>query len=178
MLFHLSEEDGIARFEPRSSPLAAEPVVWAITADRLCNYLVPRDCPRVTFYARPSSSAADVERFLGPAAAVVAIERRWFARLRSCRLYCYQLADDGFECIDEGAGYFVSRSPVVPLSVEVFDDVAAQLRRRGVELRVLPSLWALHDALVASSLQFSMIRMRNATPRNPTSPLPGDVVQI
>jgi hypothetical protein len=36
--------------------------------------------------------------------------------------------------------------------------------RRGVELRVLPTLWPLRDAVLESSLQFSMIRMRNATP--------------
>jgi Family of unknown function (DUF6886) len=32
-------------------------------------------------------------------------------------------------------------------------------------LRVMPSLWQLHDAVVASTLQFSIIRMRNAQPR-------------
>lgn len=32
-------------------------------------------------------------------------------------------------------------------------------------LRVVPSLWPLHDAVVVSTLQFSMIRMRNAQSR-------------
>lgn len=31
--------------------------------------------------------------------------------------------------------------------------------------RALPSLWELHDAVAASTLVFSMIRMRNAEPR-------------
>ena len=38
--------------------------------------------------------------------------------------------------------------------------------RRGVELRVLPSLWPLRDAVVASSPQLSLIRMRNAAARS------------
>jgi len=44
-------------------------------------------------------------------------------------------------------------------------DALAELTHRDVELRVTPSLWPLRDAVVASTLQFSLIRMRNATPR-------------
>ncbi len=33
------------------------------------------------------------------------------------------------------------------------------------DVTVLPSLWSLRDAVVASTLQFSLIRMRNALPR-------------
>jgi hypothetical protein len=40
-----------------------------------------------------------------------------------------------------------------------------ELLSRRVDLRVLPNLWPLHDGLVASTLQFSHIRMRNALPR-------------
>ena len=69
------------------------------------------------------------------------------------------------ECLDECAGYFVSRMPVVPARLEVCDDPTAELLRRGVELRFVPSLWPLRDAVVASSLQFSIIRMPNALPR-------------
>ncbi len=40
-----------------------------------------------------------------------------------------------------------------------------RLTATGVELRLTPSLWPLHDALIGSSVPFSMIRLRNATPR-------------
>ena len=165
MLFHISEESGIGRFEPRASELTGEPVVWAIDAERLRNYLVPRECPRVTYYAGRETTAADVERFLGSSPAVVAVESGWLERLRSCRLYCYHLPPETFECLDECAGYFVSRVPVAPALVEVFDDPMAELLGRGVELRLVPNLWPLRDAVVASTLQFSLIRMRNALPR-------------
>jgi hypothetical protein len=163
--FHVSEEPGIERFEPRVAAGGGEPVVWAIDANRLRNYLVPRDCPRVTYYAGSNTNSGDVERFLGSSTAVVAIEHRWLERLRSCRLYCYGLSSETFRCIDECAGYFVSRVPVVPTCVEVIDDPIGELSRRGVELRILPTLWPLRDAVVASSLQFSIIRMRNALTR-------------
>jgi hypothetical protein len=165
MLFHVSEESGIERFEPRATEGGGEPSVWAIDAARLRNYLLPRDCPRVTYYAGHETTPADVERFLGSSPAVVAVESGWLGRLRSCRLYCYHLPPEPFECLDECAGYFVSRVPVVPALVEVFDDPIGELLRRGIELRFVPSLWSLHDAVAESSLQFSLIRMRNALPR-------------
>ena len=167
MLFHVSEQPGIKVFEPRWSEQADRKVVWAIDADRLRNYLVPRECPRVTYYAGLQTTTVDIEQFLGTSLAVVAIESGWFEQLRSCRLYCYHLPPDTFECIDECAGYFVSNLPVVPTRVEVLDDLILELLNRGVELRLVPSLWPLRDAVVGSTLQFSLIRMRNAQPRQP-----------
>jgi hypothetical protein len=169
MFFHISEEGGIERFEPRPSEIGRGPVVWAIDEERLRNYLVPRDCPRVTYYAGAQATNADIERFLGSSTAVVAVEQAWFERVRSCRLYCYHMPPETFECLDEAAGYFVSRVTVAPACVEVFDDPIAELLRRGVELRIEPNLWALRDAVVESSLEFSMIRMRNALPRETAS---------
>ena len=137
----------------------------AIDAGHLRNYLMPRECPRVTCYAGPQTTAADVERFLGSSEVVIAIEEAWLERLKSCRLYCYSLPAETFECVDACAGYFISRVSVVPAAVEVVDDAYAALLERGVDLRVLPDLWPLRDAVAASSLQFSIIRMRNARPR-------------
>jgi hypothetical protein len=170
MLFHVSEEPGIERFEPRPSQYADEPVVWAIDADRLRNYLLPRECPRVTYYAGRETTAADVERFLGSSPAVIAIESAWFQRLRSCRLRCYRVPPETFECIDECAGYYVSRKAVVPTHVQLVDDLPVALLERGVKLRLVPNLWPLHDAVHSSTLRFSIIRMRNALPRQPPNP--------
>jgi hypothetical protein len=119
----------------------------------------------VTYYAGPDTALVDIERFLGSSQAVIAVEREWFERLRTCRLYCYQLSPETFDCVDECAGYFVSHAPVVPARVDVIDDAVAELARRNVELQTVPNLWPLRDAVVASSLQFSIIRMRNARPR-------------
>jgi hypothetical protein len=167
MLFHVSEEAGIARFEPRPSQFTDEPVIWSITEDRLCNYLVPRDCPRVTFYAGPDTASADAERFLRSSRAVVAVEEGWRERLRSCRLHCYEMPAATFECIDECAGYFVSHVPVVPVRVQAINDPLAELAKRGAEVRFLPDLSPLRDAVVASTLQYSLIRMRNARTISP-----------
>jgi len=160
-LFHVSEVPAIERFEPRLSVETGEPVVWAVDEERLRNYLVPRECPRVSFYAGHETTQADGQRFLGTSRAVVAIEDGWLECVRTCRLYCYHLPRETFECVDECAGYFVSRVAVMPTGVDVIDDPIAEVRRRA-ELRVEPNLWPLRDAVLASSLRFSFIRMRNA----------------
>jgi hypothetical protein len=163
VLFHVSEEPGIVEFVPRPSKSTQDPVVWAVHDDKIRNYLVPRDCPRVTYYADSRTNTADAERFLGRSTSVVAIEASWWNRIQSFKLYCYHLPSDTFECLDECAGYFVSREPVRPLQVEVIENPIAALLDRGVELRILPTLGPLRDAVVASTLQFSIIRMPKAS---------------
>ena len=168
-LFHMSDQADIARFEPRPAPNPTQTgsMVWAIDRQHLHNYLLPRDCPRITFYARPESEPEHVTRLMGysSAAHVVAIESGWLAEVRQQQLYCYELPGASFALIDEGAGYYISREPVTPRAVTVIEDLLGELLRHDVELRVMPSLWPLYDAVVASTLQFSIIRMRNAQPR-------------
>lgn len=165
MLYHVSEESGIARFEPRADPKYPEPVVWAIEPSKLRNYLLPRDCPRVTFFAGPETTEADRERFLGASRAVVAFEAKWLEAVRRTTLYAYQLDTQPFKLVDTCAGYFHSTIAVEPVGVEVFDDLLGALVERDVEVRVMPSLWALNDVVLKSTLRYSIIRMRNAGPR-------------
>ena len=165
IVFHVSENPQIEVFEPRKVDATGESLVWAIDDEHLRNYLVPRDCPRVTFYAGPGTTVADRERFLGGSPAVVAIETEWFERVRSCRLFCYHLPGETFESTDKTAGYFWSRTAVKPVSVTSVDDPVSAVLQRGVELRILPNLWSLRDAVIESTLEFSVIRWRNASPR-------------
>jgi hypothetical protein len=170
-LFHFSDDPGISRFEPRPPPSASsgvtDQVVWAIGERLRHNYLLPRDCPRVAFYPAPGSAPEDVSRLMAGASAghVVAIETGWMPALRHGRLYQYELPPATFEPIDQGAGYYVSREPVEPLGLLAIDDLLGELLACDIELRVVPSLWPLCDLVVASSLHFSCIRMRNAVPR-------------
>jgi hypothetical protein len=168
-LFHVSETGAIARFEPRPPPSPDAGVVgdavWAVAASHLANYLTPRDCPRITFGAGPDTTPADRARFLFGARRVVAIEADWFERLRTTRLYVYELPPESFvEALAE-AGYWISRAAVEPMGVEVIDDPVTALIAAGAELRLLQEFWPLADAVAASSLEFSIIRKRNARPR-------------
>lgn len=165
-LFHLSDDPAIARFEPRPSVYTEGPVVWAISDQKIANYLLPRDCPRVCFRAGPESSREDAERFLGDDTVVIAIEEDWLERLVGGKLHRYAMPSEGFVLKDESAGYWVSYGAIEPLGMELLEDLPEALAAEGVTLKVLPSLWALHDAVKDSSLMFSMIRMRNALPRS------------
>ena len=170
-IFHVSDRADIERFEPRPPPSAGSgqtgTMVWAVSERLLHNYLVPRNCPRVTFYIGPHTSAADAERWMGGTSAryVVAIETRWWPLLRESQLYVYELPPLPFIPIDIGAGYYIARETVEPLGRAVIEDLPSALLERDVELRVMPDLWKLHDGIAASSMQFSIIRMRNAQPR-------------
>src|ERR671916_565731 len=94
-LFHISDQPGIARFEPRPAPPGSRQtgaMVWAVGPRLLHNYLLPRDCPRVTFYARPDSSPDDIERLMSYSSAshIVAIELGWLPEAIRQRLYMYE----------------------------------------------------------------------------------------
>jgi hypothetical protein len=167
-LFHISEQPGISIFNPRPSPSHFDnisgDIVFAISEDLLHNYLLPRDCPRVTFYAGLNTSDKDRQRFLGNTKAdhVLIVESGWYQRIKQTVLYCYEFAPEDFILIDECAGYYVSYKPVVPVGVIVIDDILAVLLNRNIELRFTPSLIEIAEAVRESSLQFSLIRMRNA----------------
>jgi hypothetical protein len=170
LLYHVSEVEGIVRFEPRPArPRPGAPdgeMVWAIDDAHLFTYLLPRDCPRMTFWAKPDSAERDILRFLGSTTArrVLCIESGWLARAMNHRLYIYSMPADTFGLEDANAGHYISRQAVTPAGVQVIDQPLAHLAQRDVELRVMPSLWDLREAVLDSTLDFSITRMRNAAP--------------
>jgi len=165
-LFHVSEEAGIARFEPRPNYRLAGEMVWAVDADHLVNFLTPRDCPRITFGRGPGTSDEDAAQFLGTARRVVAFEAAWLDRVRDGVLHIYELPTDTFEVEDAGAGYWLSRQAVAPVGVRTERDLLRALAQAGAEIRVLQAFWPLRDAVVNSSLEFSIILQDRAGPRD------------
>src|SRR4051794_4232439 len=168
-VYHFSEEPNIGVFHPRP-PLAhpdVEPLVWAIDAHHAPLYWFPRDCPRVTFWAGPETAQEVIERFLGQSAAarVHAIECGWLERVRTARVYVYRFPSAAFEPLADADGHWVSRGTMVPLAVEPVGDLLARHADAEIELRITPSLWPLHAAVVPSGLRFSSVRLRNAAPR-------------
>jgi hypothetical protein len=171
-LFHFSENPGITTFEPRPIAVATprapgrewldEPLVWAIDERHEAMYLFPRDCPRVLVWPTSASSADDIRVWwAGRTCRMIAhIEWRWLERLRTARLYRYELPFDPFMTIND-AGMWVSRASVTPLCVDVIDDVPGALRSADVELRIMERLAPLRP-LWSTSLHVSGIRLRNA----------------
>jgi hypothetical protein len=167
-LYHFSEEPNISRFEPRvaTSTTHPDPVVWAIDGWHAPMYYVPRDCPRACFWPANYTSADDRERWFGGVQArmVIAVEAAWLDRIRACRLYRYILPEETFSpARDDDSGHRVSSAPVTPLRVEPVGDLLAAIAASGAELRITPSLVELWHRVVASTLEFSGTRLRNAT---------------
>lgn len=166
-LFHVSENPDIDAFVPREAPQTPEGrCVWAISERMLHNYLVPRDCPRVTFHAAAATCAEDRTLFMGNPAAdfVIAVETAWLKRIREAVLYVYEFSPQNFRCRDEIAGYHISGRTEIPAGRTEIRNVMTELSDRGVELRPVADLRPLRDAIIASTLNFSCIRMRNAVP--------------
>jgi hypothetical protein len=170
-LFHVSEEPGIALFEPRLVPSpdagVTGDVVWAIDEDHLPNYLLPRDCPRVTFRAGPGTTVRDIAGFFDntDARRMIVLEQAWIARANNTVLYVYEMPVAPFVPADTSAGYFVSRYAVTPLSLREVRHPVAEIMDRGFEVRYVPDLWPISDGVRASTLDYSIIRMRNAKGR-------------
>lgn len=164
-VFHVSETAGIERFEPRTSRDGSA-YVWAVGESRLQNYLFPRDCPRVTFYAAADTTEEDRSRLLGETSAefVLAIERSWLPAMVATTLHVYEFESTAFRLYDAIAAYYVSEEQVRPVACRTVANLLEELVRFDVELRVLPSLWRLREAVIHSSVGFSIIRFRNASP--------------
>lgn len=166
VLYHFSEEPGIAVFEPRlleSRPELGEPLVWAIEPSHQHMYLFPRECPRVLLWPVASTTASDRTRWFGrtEARAIAYVEYGWLGRMRATALYRYVLPAEPFADLQD-AGMWVSRSPVRPLVVEAVGDLFEALRAAGVELRVMERLTPLRGLWEETTLHWSSIRMRNA----------------
>ena len=142
-----------------------EPRVWAIDTRHLPLYWFPRDCPRGTFWRAPETTVEDAERLLDGALRVHAVEGSWLDRIRAARVVAYRLPDATFEPDPEVGGYWLSREPVVPLEVVELGNLLGRHSAAGIELRVVDNLWPLWDCVVASTLEFSGMRLRNARPR-------------
>jgi hypothetical protein len=168
-LFHVSEQPNISRFDPRpvnafdSRVIGA--AVWAIDEAHLPNYLVPRDCPRVTYVCDARTSFDDRQYFFGPSQAkrIIAIEAGWLERAMRQAIFLYEMPAVTFECIDAHAGHYISRQPISPLAVRRIGSPVAEMLKHDVELRIVQDLRALHEAVIKSTLSFSNTRLQNAS---------------
>jgi len=135
--------------------------VWAIDTPHLPLYWFPRDCPRATFWATSETSDDDVERWLDGdrTRRVHVIESAWLERMRTTRVVAYRLPESGFEPEDR---FWVTRETVEPLELVELGDLLACHEEAGIPLHTDPDLLGLWNDVIASTLGFSGIRLRNA----------------
>lgn len=164
-LYHYSEDPTITTFVPRA-PLAhpeQEPLVWALDEWHTPMYLTPRNCPRVLFWPLAGTTPDDLERWWTGVAdrVVLAIEWSWYERLHTTQLYRYVLPAAPFQSLND-AGMHVSRETVVPLRIEKLGPLIEEIRAANTELRLCSSLVPLGNAIIQTTLHYSLIKMGNA----------------
>jgi hypothetical protein len=173
VLFHFSEDSSIGRFVPhvpRTNPEHA-PAVWAIDEAHAPLYWFPRDCPRVTAWPRTDAEASAFrEAFATDARRIHAIELAWLDRMRSTRLFCYAFDEADFRPWELASGQWICEHEVDPVTVTPVGDLLDAHVRADIELRLLPSLWPLHDVVVGDAHEplrwdFSIVRIANAQSR-------------
>jgi hypothetical protein len=165
-LWHVSENPSIERFAPHVSATAAssEPRVWAVDTRHLPFYWFPRQCPRGTFWATPDTTPDDAALLRGfPRVHVV--ESEWLESMRSTEVFAYRLPDAAFTRDPEVGGYWLSRESVQPIEVVALGDLIAQHEEAGIDLRDVTNLWPIWDRVAGSTLEYSGMRLHNASPR-------------
>ena len=170
-LFHVSEEADIEVFEPRLPKRKdldqSIGLVWAIDEERLPNFLTPRNCPRVAYNVGCQTTNADKKQFFtssGVSHAIV-VEGKWFHAIKNTILYLYEFHTDDFVLQDSIAGYYVATTTQYPKAKYVLTDLFSELIKRNVEIRIADNLWDIADEVKSSTLNWSLCRMANATPR-------------
>jgi hypothetical protein len=172
VLHHFSEDPGITRFRPHvpATNPRHRPGVWAIGHEHAPLYWFPRDCPRVTAWPRTAAERANFAiAWTTIAPRVHAIESAWLDRVRTTTVYRYDLPADAFAPWTDAAGHWFAECEVDPVSVIALPDLLGLHADAGIELRVTPSLWAVHDLAVSDRWDFSIVRMHNARPRDAES---------
>ncbi len=170
-LFHVSEEPDIQVFYPRLPKRKdldqSIGLVWALDEARLPNFLTPRDCPRVAYYAGSQTTDADRKRFFSSsgAAHAVVIENKWIPAMLNTTLHLYEFHTEDFVLQDSAAGYYVATTTQIPKKKHVLNNAFGALLKRNVEIRIIDNLWDIADDVKASTLNWSLCRMANAAPR-------------
>lgn len=169
MLYHLSEDSTINHFAPRqkSNRLDMPPVVWAIDQEHVFSFYCPRNCPRIVL-SRKDEIAPEVEQQLfgqSSGSYIMAVENAWYDRIRTTPIYKYTFPEESFALFDRNAGYYISHEAVTPLHMERIDDPIQRLIDLDIELRFVPNLHPLRDAVLATGYQgFSFHRFVYAAP--------------
>ena len=164
MLFHISENGQIDIFIPRpSKPIwGGKKYVWAIHNNKLNNYILPRDCPRICI------TGNEIQRFSNWVSSKSLIDKAtlifypdfWQKRIDNCQLYRYAFNPKNFELIDTIAGYYVSTQIEIPIEKLVIDNCLAELEKRKVKTFALSQkvLFEIKAFTIANIEQFSIIK--------------------
>jgi hypothetical protein len=169
-LWHVSEDPGLGRLLPQ--PTVGDPEgpkrVWTVDTRHQPLFWFPRACPRGCIWPVSTTTAEDRDRFFGQSGAprLHVMEAAWVERMLGCRLFAYRLPTTAFEPHSVG-GYWVSTEAVEAEERIELDHLVERHAAAAIELRITPSIWPFWDRVIGSSVEFSGIRLANASAKTP-----------
>ena len=87
--------------------------------------------------------------------------------MRNAEIYRYEFDPASFTPWEDADGQWISNVDVVPSFGDTRWVTLLEAHvDAGIELRIVPSLWPLHDLARSGEFDFSLVRMRNAQPRH------------
>lgn len=164
-VFHYSEDGNLRRFAPHVPPSnpSQRPAVWTIDAAHSPLYWFPRDCPRISVWAYDDAQQTLLsELFDTEAKRICAAETGWVQRIASAHVYRYTFDAAHFSPWEEADGQYISTEVEFPTNIDRIDDLMGMHAAHEIELRFTPRLGNLMDAMLASGLPFSLVRIRDA----------------
>lgn len=166
-LFHISEENNIEPFLPRISKKQwnYEKYVWAINEEKLHNYLLPRECPRICINLEKIKKPVDwlTVFSLEKQKAVIFIPNNWVAKAQNRTLLRYEFDKNNFSLIDEIAGYYVSRSIEHPIHKVELKNCEQELVNSKIKLIPLDkiNMIEIKEKVLNELESFSIIKWSN-----------------
>ena len=89
------------------------------------------------------------------------VEPAWLERMRTHRVVAYRMPEETF--VENNDRFWISADPVEPLELVELGDLVERHEAAEIELGTEDDLLGFWDEVVASSLGYSGIRLRNAT---------------
>ncbi|EZH74154.1 hypothetical protein ATO12_14880 [Aquimarina atlantica] len=167
-LFHISEEENIEKFNPRISKKQWNNkmlYVWAISEQKLHNYLLPRNCPRICINMGQSSILKELLPLeeIQNRKSIIIVPENWKSSIQNCILYKYQFKKQNFKLIDKIAGYYVSTKTESPIHKVKIKNCIKELDELNVELKIVDKIKMLKikEKIVENLEEFSIIKWSN-----------------
>ena len=89
------------------------------------------------------------EKFRTPASRVHALESGWLYQFRNTSIYRYAFDASDFQPWPDAEGQWISQQTVKPVDLTKIDDLFAEHANAQIDLRIVPSLWDLHDRAIS-----------------------------
>jgi len=166
-LFHISDDKNIEKFIPRESKAIwnYQKYVWSISEDKIQNYLLPRDCPRICLKMNKLLTIGYCieELELKQYENIIFAPESWEKKIENSILYRYEFSSKYFKVIDKIAEYYVSEKVEIPIEVRIINNCFEALGKTKTKLILLEgnSMNKVKENVINNTNEFSIIRWSN-----------------